>query len=161
LFLDEPFSGLDPLNQELFVKLILEMKNSGKTILLSAHQMNLIEKLADRLFLIHKGRQVLFGTLEQLFRSNDNTEKLILKLDKIADLSFLEDHKDIVNFHLENDNDLVLILKKIQSLNGLLAEISKNMNIISIKTETLSLHDIYIRKIEEALEKESCDSWKN
>ena len=55
--LDEPFSGLDPLNQELFARIIRDLRDEGMTVLLSAHQMQLVEKLADRVLLMNHGRK--------------------------------------------------------------------------------------------------------
>ncbi len=66
--LDEPFAGLDPVNQDIFRELILELKARGTTILLSAHQMHLVEDLVDRIFLINKGCQVLYGDLREIKR---------------------------------------------------------------------------------------------
>ena len=57
--LDEPFSGLDPLNQEFFSTLIRELRDDGMTILLSAHQMQVVEKLADRVLLMNRGSESL------------------------------------------------------------------------------------------------------
>ncbi len=67
--LDEPFAGLDPVNQDVFRELIVELKARGTTILLSAHQMHLVEDLVDRIFLINQGRQVLYGDLREIKRS--------------------------------------------------------------------------------------------
>ncbi len=64
--LDEPFAGLDPLNQDLFSSLIRELRSDGMAVLLSAHQLDLVERLCDRFYLISKGRGILEGTLEQL-----------------------------------------------------------------------------------------------
>lgn len=64
--LDEPFSGLDPLNQELFLRLVAELRDQGTTVILSAHQMALVERLADRVFLMHHGREVLSGTMPEI-----------------------------------------------------------------------------------------------
>ncbi len=64
--LDEPFSGLDPPSQDLFLELIRGLAREGMTVLLSSHQMNLVETLCDRVFLIHKGRRVLYGDLEHI-----------------------------------------------------------------------------------------------
>lgn len=64
--LDEPFAGLDPVNQDLFQEFIRKLKEEGMAVLLSAHQMNLVEKLCDRIFLINKGRQVLYGNLNEI-----------------------------------------------------------------------------------------------
>jgi ABC-2 type transport system ATP-binding protein len=64
--LDEPFSGLDPLNQELFLALVAEMRAKGTTILFSAHQMALVERMADRVFVLHRGRELLHGRTADL-----------------------------------------------------------------------------------------------
>lgn len=66
--LDEPFSGLDPINQELFVDLMRELRDRGVAVLLSAHQLDLVERLADRFLLISHGREVLSGTLDHIRR---------------------------------------------------------------------------------------------
>src|SRR5690625_2596731 len=66
LILDEPFSGLDPVSQELFKKEIRKMAEDGTAILLSSHQMNLVEEMADRLFMIHQGQKVIYGTMDDV-----------------------------------------------------------------------------------------------
>ncbi len=63
LILDEPFSGLDPLNQELFRELLTEYRDSGRTVVLSTHGMELAERMCDRICLISKGRAVLEGEI--------------------------------------------------------------------------------------------------
>ncbi|MBI3957328.1 MAG: ATP-binding cassette domain-containing protein [Chloroflexi bacterium] len=68
LILDEPFQGLDPVNVELLKKLIRELQVAGKTIVLSAHQMNLVEELCDRIVLISRGQAVLYGALTDIKR---------------------------------------------------------------------------------------------
>jgi len=68
LILDEPFQGLDPVNVELLKGLIRELQAQGKTVVLSAHQMNLVEALCDRIMLIHRGRAVLYGPLDEIKR---------------------------------------------------------------------------------------------
>lgn len=68
VILDEPFMGLDPVNQDLFQELILEIKGSS-AVILSSHQMNLVEGLCDRVLFIQKGREVLQGPLDEVRRS--------------------------------------------------------------------------------------------
>jgi len=63
LILDEPFQGLDPVNVELLKALIRELQANGTTIVLSAHEMNLVEALCDRILLINRGKSVLYGEL--------------------------------------------------------------------------------------------------
>jgi ABC-2 type transport system ATP-binding protein len=64
--LDEPFTGLDPVSQEFFIDLVVELKKAGTTIMLSAHQMDLVERTADRLLLMNAGREILSGTVDEL-----------------------------------------------------------------------------------------------
>ncbi|MEJ2559098.1 MAG: ATP-binding cassette domain-containing protein, partial [Anaerolineae bacterium] len=68
LILDEPFQGLDPVNVELLKGLIRELQREGKTLVLSAHQMNLVEALCDRILLINQGKGVLYGSLAEIKR---------------------------------------------------------------------------------------------
>ena len=64
--LDEPFSGLDPVSQDLFKAEIRELANAGAVVLLSSHQMNIVEELCDEIFLIHRGREVVKGDLQSI-----------------------------------------------------------------------------------------------
>ena len=68
LILDEPFQGLDPVNVELIKGLMRSLVGEGKTIVLSAHQMNLVEELCDRILLIDEGRALLYGSLKEIKR---------------------------------------------------------------------------------------------
>ncbi|MDX6612788.1 MAG: type transport system ATP-binding protein [Blastocatellia bacterium] len=69
LILDEPFSGLDPVNVELLRDVVLELKAEGKTIIFSTHQMELAEKLCDDICMINKSEKVLDGSLREVKRS--------------------------------------------------------------------------------------------
>ncbi|MHC4409833.1 MAG: ATP-binding cassette domain-containing protein, partial [Planctomycetota bacterium] len=64
--LDEPFSGLDPVNVALVTDLIEERRRSGRTTVLSTHMMHQVEALCDRVALIHRGNLVVYGQLEEI-----------------------------------------------------------------------------------------------
>jgi ABC-2 type transport system ATP-binding protein len=66
LFLDEPFQGLDPVNVERVKGFVAELHRDGKTIVLSSHQMNLVEVLCDRILLLNQGQAVLYGHLAEI-----------------------------------------------------------------------------------------------
>ncbi len=68
IILDEPFQGLDPVNVNLVQEILRELQSRGKTIVLSSHQMNLVEELCDRIVLINRGRAVLYGPLAEIKR---------------------------------------------------------------------------------------------
>ena len=85
--LDEPFSGLDPPSQDLFTDVIREMAAEGMTVMLSSHQMNLVENLCDRVFLINRGDQVLYGNLSEM--KTDHGEDVVwMKFSDPASLDF-------------------------------------------------------------------------
>ncbi len=77
LILDEPFQGLDPVNTERLKTFVDDLRRAGKTIVLSTHQMNLVEALCDRILLIDRGRAVLYGRLDAIKeQSAPNTVRL-------------------------------------------------------------------------------------
>jgi ABC-2 type transport system ATP-binding protein len=68
LILDEPFTGLDPVNTQMFEQILFERRAAGTTVILSTHQMNKVEELCDRALMIHRGRVVLYGSVRDLRR---------------------------------------------------------------------------------------------
>jgi ABC-2 type transport system ATP-binding protein len=73
MIMDEPFANLDPVNTELLREMIFELRGQGRAVILSTHRMNEIEELCDRIFMINKGRGVLYGNLREIktrFRRN-------------------------------------------------------------------------------------------
>src|SRR5438105_8169910 len=66
VLLDEPFSGLDPVNAEVLRAAVLQLKREGTTVIFSTHDMAIAEKMCDFIFMIYRGRKVLDGTLESI-----------------------------------------------------------------------------------------------
>ncbi len=77
VIIDEPFSGLDPVNTQMVKDLLVEERNRGVTIVMSTHQMHQVEELCDRLLLINEGKLVLYGSLEGV-RSNYATQAVLV-----------------------------------------------------------------------------------
>jgi len=73
VILDEPFSGLDPVNVELVRNVILDVKRQGRTVIFSTHVMEQAEQICDFIFLINKGKKVLDGTLREVRQSGEQT----------------------------------------------------------------------------------------
>ncbi|MDO4432653.1 MAG: ABC transporter ATP-binding protein [Aerococcaceae bacterium] len=78
VILDEPFSGLDPVNADFLKRGILELKAKGSTILFSSHNMNNVQEICDKLVMIHHGEQLLYGTVDEVRESFGRT-KLVLE----------------------------------------------------------------------------------
>ncbi|MDC0358334.1 ATP-binding cassette domain-containing protein [Oligoflexia bacterium] len=92
VILDEPFAGLDPVNLQVIRELILDLKQAGKTIVLSTHMMKEVEALCDRIFMIHQGREVLYGNLSEIKTSYADFEIFV---DKDAEPEGLECVREI------------------------------------------------------------------
>ncbi len=66
VIIDEPFSGLDPVNTLLIKELMYEMKEKGKTVIMSTHMMHQVEEMADRMLMVNQGRRVLYGPVDEI-----------------------------------------------------------------------------------------------
>jgi ABC-2 type transport system ATP-binding protein len=73
IVLDEPFAGLDPVNTELMKNMVVNLRNQGRAVILSTHQMNQVEEMSDRILMVNQGRSVLYGGLAEIksrYRNN-------------------------------------------------------------------------------------------
>jgi len=148
IFLDEPFSGLDPLNAQMFHELISEMAQAGKYIIMSSHQMSTVEEYCREITLLHRGRALVQGNLKHIKKQDYGHTKLVLgaseeayQMAKHAGLALLEQRPDDQVFKLpEKDGDAICE----QLLRDLLAK-----NIIPEKfvLSEPTLHEIFIDKV--------------
>lgn len=120
--LDEPFSGLDPLNRDMLENLMIDLKRRGKTVLFSTHQMEQAERLCDRLVLINRGRVLISGTIDEI-RSQFASRKLELSGD--GDFSTLSNLPGVADAHvtvggawleLADGADAIAIVKRAMDL---------------------------------------------
>jgi ABC-2 type transport system ATP-binding protein len=145
--LDEPFSGLDPLNQELFARLIRDLRDDGMTVLLSAHQMQLVEKLADRILLMNHGREVLSGTVDEMRQKTKAVTRLGLYVRGNADPTVFDDHPAVMGVETNGNGKLVLLLREGAVLSDLLVRAGSRLDVIEVHSERLTLHDIYVQAL--------------
>ena len=140
LILDEPFSGLDPVSQDLFKDEIRKLRDQGTAILLSSHQMNLVEEMCDRLFMIQRGEKVIYGTLDDVKTEYANF-KCTIQGENDANI-----FKKIANVeHVKQDGDIsVLYLTKDVKPNVWLRQLPENLNINELSIDRVSLHEIFI-----------------
>lgn len=98
LILDEPASGLDPVNQEILREVLDELRNEGRTILYSTHQMDLAERLCNRIALINKGEVVLSGTVEGVREAHGGTT---IRVEFEGDGAFLSTIPPVRSAHID------------------------------------------------------------
>ena len=90
VIIDAPFAALDPLNTQLVKDLMRELRDQGATILMSTHQMHQVEELCDRIVLIDKGRNVLYGALETIRRAHSGHAVLVRVVGDLPDMAGVE-----------------------------------------------------------------------
>lgn len=148
LILDEPFSGLDPVNVELFKSVILKLKQEGTSIIFSSHRMEHVELFCEKLVVLVKGKSVLSGYLKDI--KNDYRQKNIHVIGDI-DISKIEKLDYVKEIETINDEYIIKITDNSYT-NELFKEISKYKNITKFIVEEPSLNEIFISKVGEAYE---------
>lgn len=116
IILDEPFSGLDPVNTELLKNMLLDLRHKGKAIILSTHQMNQVEELCDRILMVNHGRAVLYGDLAEIKARYANNAVLLDykgKLGEIPGVTEQRQHKDHVELILDSKTTPQQLLERI------------------------------------------------
>ncbi|KAB3531573.1 ABC transporter ATP-binding protein [Alkaliphilus serpentinus] len=142
LILDEPFSGLDPVSQDVFKEEIREIAKGGTSVLLSAHQMNLVEALCNRIFLINEGKKVVYGRLEEIKESFANFKCTINGNNGYnVDFTLFPSVERVESV----DDNKVIYFKKGASVNEFLQKLSKDIDIKELHIDRISLHDIFVK----------------
>jgi ABC-2 type transport system ATP-binding protein len=147
MILDEPFSGLDPVAQELLKEVVLELKAEGKTIIFSTHQMEVAEKICDDICMINKSRKVLDGTLREV-KSSFGRNSVALRIegggrDVIEDRTLVakyETHADEVEVLLAEGADAQVLLRRLLEAGAVVSK---------FELVEPSLNDIFIAKVGE------------
>lgn len=137
--LDEPFSGLDPVNAMLLKDVVKETIAKGRIVIFSSHQMNYIEEFCDSIAIINDGNIVLDGDLNDIKRNYPRNRIVVRSLqnDKIAD-----EYKEISEF--EEDGDLIISLSNPEDKKALMKNLIESYDIDEIKVYEPSLNDVFV-----------------
>lgn len=147
IILDEPFSGLDPVNANVIKEEIFNLAKNGATIIFSTHRMEQVEEICDHIILVNKGKKLLDGTVQEI---QQEYKENIYRLEVLAngDLSFMDNHPSIEQMTWHN-NQLTFQLKQgCQSNEVLKTLIDRQIQILSFKEMLPTLNDIFIRLVE-------------
>jgi len=146
LILDEPFSGLDPLNQELFRELLQEYRAQGKSVVLSTHGMELAERLCDHICLISHGRAVLDGNLKEIKRRiGGNSYRVVAK----GDLEKLKELPEVEQAAI-NDGVVKLLLRPDASGPETLRRMVAFLDVHEFRSEEPELEQIFLKAVRDA-----------
>ena len=149
LILDEPFSGLDPFNVELFKKEIVEMAESGSMIIFSSHRMEHVELFCKKLAIILKGKTVLEGNLVDI-KENYRKKNIFIKGD--IDIKEVENIKGVLEVK-ENNSQFEVKIESKEIVEKVFNKINKYKNITKFVVEEPSLNEIFVEKVGESYEK--------
>lgn len=141
VILDEPFSGLDPVNMNLFKDVIVALKSAGKIVILSTHQMDIAEKLCDHVALINRGKLVLNAPLAQIKREYSQS---VVMIEAHGDLSFVAQLPYVLSAQ-SFGTTLTTRLRESGDTRQLLAELlRRDVDVQRFQANDMSLHDIFV-----------------
>lgn len=146
VILDEPFSGLDPVNAQALKDAVLELRRQGVTVVFSTHDMTTAERLCDRIFMIYKGNKVLDGTLEDVqSRYGHDTVRVraaggAAALSRLPGVESINDHGNYQDLRVSGDPQ------------RLLNELVRSGPVYHFEVTKPSLHDIFVRIANPAVE---------
>jgi ABC-2 type transport system ATP-binding protein len=143
LIIDEPFSGLDPVNTQMVKDLLREQRDRGVTILMSTHQMHQVEELCDRIVLIDHGRTVLYGSLDDIRHQFSGHAVIVRTHDALPTLAGVE--------HIDEHNTSAyrLTLAQTTSTQDVLhALVERGINIEQFEIAAPTLDEIFIRVVQ-------------
>ena len=146
IILDEPFSGLDPVNTELLKNVIIELVKEGKYIIMSSHQMSSIEEFCTEVLILNKGKTVLQGNL------NDIKSKYPAnRISVIADRNIDNIIKDLgLEIYIEKDNNYEIKIQSEEDGYKLFKNLSnQDVKVTKFEIKKPSLNDIFIEKVGE------------
>ena len=149
LILDEPFSGFDPVNVNLIRKEILDLKNSGTTIILSTHNMESVEELCDNLALINKSNLVITGEVEKIRREYGNNQVEVLYRGESSLTSLVNSNEFKIVDDSESKRNRRAILEVPRDVRSaqVLGELIKNVDIVSYQELIPRMNDIFIKLV--------------
>ena len=144
IILDEPFSGLDPVNTQQLKQIVLELVNDKKYIIMSSHQMSQIEEFCSDILILNKGKTVLQGNLKEIKDSYAANKLIIITKENIE--RYLKEAE--FNKYTNNNNVYIIELSNKSNGNKLLELLVKNnIEIIKYEEQKPSLHDIFVEKV--------------
>ena len=161
VILDEPFSGLDPVNSKILQDVVMELIGQNKIVIFSSHQMSYVEEFCNDIVIINKGDVVLSGDLDNIKREFGKNQLVVSAVDKT-----LDDLENIINEHMSDILEITgrtkeeLIIKNVADVSRkqiLSKFISENIEIERFETYKPSLNDIFVSKVGDADEKEAAE----
>lgn len=144
IVLDEPFSGLDPVNTEMLSKVVEELVSKNKYIIMSSHQMSSIEEFCSNLTILNRGNTVLQGNLEEIKESYPSEKIEIISKDNIEELIKNQGLEILEN----RENHYIVRIKEQTEGQNLFKKLAENnINLSKFEFKKPTLNEIFIEKV--------------
>lgn len=144
IVLDEPFSGLDPVNTEILKNIIIDLIKDGKYIIMSAHQMATIEEFCSDILILNKGKTVLQGNLKQI-KETYPANRIELDVNEKID-KYIKDFE--LEIEIEKNNDYIIKINEEEKAHKLLNKLIKDgVKVNKFEIMKPTLNDIFIEKV--------------
>lgn len=143
LILDEPFSGLDPLNVEDFMKVIREFRDKGTSIIFSSHRMEHVELFCEKLVILVKGKSVLSGSLKDIKK---NYQKKNIIIDASVDENILRSLKGVEEVN-KVSNEFIVKIKSDKYIKTVFDYVKECGNVLKFSVEDASLNEIFVETV--------------
>lgn len=147
LIFDEPFSGFDPVNAELLKSEILQLRDQGRTIIFSTHNMQSVEEVCDDIALINRSRLVLSGTVEEI-RARYASPYVELRVDRALSQEELEYIGPMSSRLHQGQMVLKLMRREGESNRALINRLPDHINILEFHQEIPSMHEIFLNTVQ-------------
>lgn len=144
LILDEPFSGLDPINVELFMDVIRELKEKGTSIIFSSHRMEHVEMFCEKLVVLVQGKSVLSGNLKQI--KKDYRKKNIHIEAENIDITKLKQVKGVLDV-IQNENEIIVKIASEENVNDVFNYVKTCKEVTKFVVEDATLNEIFLEKV--------------
>ncbi|MBU1144204.1 MAG: ATP-binding cassette domain-containing protein [Firmicutes bacterium] len=143
LVLDEPFSGLDPINTELFVEVIRDFQKNGSMVVFSSHQLDHVESFCEELIVLEKGKAIIEGRIDQVKK---DFKKQNIKIIGDVDVETLKSIPGVFQV-IENSNEIIAKIENEDVAKDVFNYIKTCKNIMKYDVEQASLSEIFIAKV--------------
>tara|TARA_R110002126_G_scaffold172463_3_gene321198 strand:- start:4793 stop:5722 length:930 start_codon:yes stop_codon:yes gene_type:complete len=144
VILDEPFSGLDPINQEKVVVFLKALKAQGMTVILSAHQMAMVEKLADHMLLMAQGQAILAGTLADIKQQAGTQRQMLISCTRPVTAEHLAQWLPECEIALLNTTQFRVTLEAQHSVSEILKQLLEQIEVTQVEMQSADLHQLYL-----------------
>lgn len=141
VILDEPFSGLDPVNMETLRDAVFDLRKSGTTVIFSTHDMDMAQQMCDTIFMIFQGKKVLDGTLSEIQANYPANRCRVLLSDPYATFPDLRGIEELTQIK----NGYEFVMSNIDQKQALLQELSRQISVDHFEVIRPTLHEIFVR----------------